>query len=273
MNLWKLGILMTSLFVSGYDTETLYTSLTLSGDAYCHKELYNKVSLGGKFVYDSTIYDWRTDLQGFIGVVQEKKAIYVVLRGSSSPMNWFRDFEVAHVPYDTFPECNCSVHRGFYLSALGVKDDAITAVRRLRTADPTYSVHITGHSYAASCGQLLAMEFVKAGIPVSIYNFGQPRVGDASYSTFMTSAIDPARIVRVTHARDIVPHVPTVDMGYLHSEGELFEDEFGELHSCIGGEDPACSQQYSFSQLSVDDHITYLGQPVGCEESIGQTYL
>lgn len=257
--------------VLSYDSTQLITGVWLSGAAYCGKEKYNSMILNGPasgFTYKETLYDIKTDLQGYIGILPTTKSIYVVLRGSSSTINWLDDFEVKLVPYNTFPECNCKVHYGFYNSALGVLNKTIDTVKILRTQYIGYSVVVTGHSYAASTGQLIAMELVKKGINVKLYNYGQPRVGDANYAVFVNTKI--SEYYRTTHNKDIVPHVPPIEgFGYLHSCREIFEDVNGNLKLCsmTNCEDPKCADQFSLSQTNGDDHSYYLGHHLTCEDS------
>ena len=257
--------------VLSYDYVQLNTGVWLSGAAYCGKDKYKTMILGGPasgFTYKETLYDIKTDLQGYIGILPTTKSIYVVIRGSSSVMNWLDDFEVRLVPYETFPECNCNVHNGFYRSALGVVDKMLTSVKALRLQYPGYSVVVTGHSYGASCGQLLAMELVKVGINVKVYDYGQPRVGDAKYAAFVNSKI--TEYYRTTHNKDIVPHVPPIEgFGYQHSCKEIFEDATGKLRTCSATncEDPTCADQFSLVQTNGDDHSYYLGHRVSCAES------
>ena len=254
-----------------YDYTQLNTGVWLSGAAYCGKDKYNTMILGGPasgFTYKETIYDAKTDLQGYIGILPTTNSIYVVIRGSSSAMNWLDDFEVKLVYYDTFPECNCNVHYGFYNSALGVVNKTIESVKSLKVKYPSYSVMVTGHSYGAACGQLLAMELVKKGINVKLYNYGQPRVGDSNYAAFVNTKID--EYYRTTHNRDVVPHVPPIEvLGYLHSCREIFENSSGELTICSASncEDPMCADQFSLTQTNIDDHSYYLGHRVSCNES------
>ena len=128
---------------------------------------------------------------------------------------------------------------------------------------------MTGHSYGASTVQLLAMELEKKGIKVEIYNYGQPRVGDAKYADFVNTVIED--YWRFTHNRDIVPHVPpTTGFGYLHSCREVFEDENGILNLCseTDCEDSKCANKYSLTQTNTDDHSYYLGRRIDCENSI-----
>ena len=258
--------------VLSYDSTQLNTCVWLSGAAYCGKDKYNTMILGGPatgFIYKETLYDIKTDLQGYIGVLPTTKSIYVVIRGSSSTINWLDDFEVKLVPYNTFPECNCKVHYGFYNSALGVVNKTIDSVKLLRVKYPGYSVVVTGHSYGAACGQFLAMEVVNNGISVKLYDYGQPRVGDSNYAAFVNTKIH--EYYRTTHNKDIVPHVPPIEgFGYHHSCREIFEDYTGKLNLCSATncEDPKCSDQFSLVQTNGDDHSYYLGHRVACDESI-----
>jgi len=255
-----------------FDLEQLNTSVWLSGAAYCGKEKYETMRLSGPatdFIYKDTLYDSKTDLQGFIGILSSTKSIYVVIRGSSSKMNWLDDLEVRKVEYTTYPQCDCKVHNGFYRSALGVSNHTISAVKTLQNIYPTYSVIVTGHSYGASCGQLLAMELERNGIKTKLYNFGQPRVGDNIYAPFVNTII--SEYYRITHNKDMVPHVPPTDgFGYYHSCREIFEDVDGKLTMCseTNCEDPTCADQYSLIKTNTDDHLYYLGHRVSCEESI-----
>jgi hypothetical protein len=259
------------IYENVYNDKQIINGIWLSGAAYCGKENYNIMKLDGPvsdFLYKETIYDIKTDLQGYIGILPSTRSIYVVLRGSSSTMNWLDDFEVKQVPYTTYPECECNVHNGFYRSALGVKNQTITYVKFYQKLYPLYSVMVTGHSYGASVGQLLAMELEKEGFHVSLYNYGQPRVGDQKYADFVNTIITD--YWRVTHNKDIVPHVPPQkEMGYVHSCREVFEDNNHKITICseINCEDPTCANQYNIYQTNGDDHLLYLQHPVSCEDS------
>ena len=263
--------------IMAYDEKQLNTCVWLSGAAYCGKDQYNTMILDGPangFVYKDTLYDIKTDLQGYIGILSSTKSIYVVLRGSSSVMNWLDDFEVKLVPYTTYEECDCNVHNGFYRSALSVKNKTLNTVNLLKKLYPTYSVIVTGHSYGASVGQLLAMELEKAGLKTQIYNYGQPRVGDKKYAGFVNTIIED--YWRTTHNKDIVPHVPPIEgFGYLHSCREIFEDNSGKLSVCSEAncEDPKCADQYSLIETNTTDHSYYLGHHVSCEESTIKFYV
>ncbi len=254
-----------------YNLAQLTNGVWLSGMAYCGKENYKTMKPAGPvtgFEYKNTLYDPKTDIQGFVGILPSDKTIHVVLRGSSSTMNWLDDFEVRLVDYVTWPECNCQVHNGFYKSALGIRNETVNAVKALKKLYPTYDVYVNGHSFGAVVSQLLSMELLKEGIVSNVYNYGQPRAGDKTFASF-SNRILPG-YWRTTHNKDTVPHTPpTEGLNYYHSCGEIFEDTTGILHTCSSTdcEDPKCADQYALYQTNTDDHSYYLGHRVSCEAS------
>lgn len=264
--------LLSPFIINSYEEIQAHTTVYLSGAAYCGKNNYDTMLLDGPatgFVYEDTLYDIKTDLQGYIGYIPSRKSIYVIVRGSSSLLNWIDDLEVKLVDYVSWPTCNCHVHYGFYRSAESVSNKTVTSVLTLKKKFPDYSVIMTGHSYGAATTELLGMELERFGIDVEIYNYGQPRVGDENYAGFVNTVIE--NYWRFTHNRDIVPHLPpTAGLGYLHSCREVFEDMDGNLIICseVNCEDQLCSGQFSISNTNSDDHSYYLGHYLDCKSSI-----
>ena len=277
MSYINLILFASFVMAAALELNQLNVGVWLSGAAYCGKEQYKTMTIIGPaegFVYKDTLYDEKTDLQGYIGTLASTKTIYVVFRGSSSTMNWLDDFEVRHVPYTTYPECDCKVHHGFYRSALGVSNKTAEVVKSLQKNYPGYSVVVTGHSYGASCAQLIAMEMERKGIHVKLYDYGQPRVGDKKYAAFVGKVL--SEYYRTTHNKDLVPHMPPIDgLGYHHSCREVFEDATGKTTLCseTNCEDPNCSDQYSLVHTSTEDHLYYLRHRMSCEESTEPTRL
>jgi hypothetical protein len=259
-----------STVVFAYNTEISNTAVWLSGAAYCGKDNYKTMKLSGpatNFIVDTILYDPKTDLQGYTGILKSTKTIYVVFRGSSSKLNWMADFEVTKREYDTYPECDCKVHHGFYDATENLKDHVIKSVREIKDKTGYSKVIVTGHSLGAAIAQLIGMELSAIDIKNDIYNFGQPRVGDDKYASFVNIISD--ELVRFTHDKDMVPHVPPREMGYLHSCREVFEDKKGFLKECSSAEceDPKCADQYRLSQTNTADHSIYLGHYLDCGNS------
>ena len=272
MKLYLLFVVIAFFSTAAYNLTQTNIGVWLSGAAYCGKEKYNQMQIAGPasgFIVNDTLYDPDTDVEGFTGILESSETIYVVLRGSSSVLNWVDDFELRMTSYTSFVDCvDCNVHKGFYKSALAIREKTIDSVARLVQDYPRFNVIVTGHSYGAAVAQLLAMEIEQEGVDVHIYNYGQPRTGDDNYATFVNRRIDG--YWRVTHNKDIVPHVPPTNVfGYRHSCREIFEDSAGNLHICSATdcEDGECSGQFSLIQTSGKDHKYYLGHRVSCDES------
>lgn len=271
MNLLYIFFFISKLFYSAYtyDINEANITLHLSGAAYCGKENYDTMKIyepASEFQVKKIIYDAKSDLQGFIGYISNRQTIYVVFRGSSSGLNWIEDLEIKKVPYTTFTECNCEIHKGFYNSALDVKDTVISSVREMKQTLRYDTIIITGHSYAGAVSQIIGMEFINIGISCQVYNFGQPRVGDNKYAAFVNQKL--SKYWRFTHNKDIVPHVPPMTgLDYVHSCGEIYENEKGDLRTCsmTNCEDPICADQYSLKETNGDDHEIYLQHSLHCE--------
>ncbi len=68
------------------------------------------------------------DTFGYVGYLPSDNSIYVVFRGSVSLANWITDLSTTKMPYNTYPECNCQVHMGFYTAMLAVYPDVLAEV-------------------------------------------------------------------------------------------------------------------------------------------------
>eukprot|EP01039_Chlorochromonas_danica_P000228 gene229-246_t len=239
-------------------------SLWLSAAAYCGKDNYASHVFKGPtsgFVYTATISDLLGGTQGYVGYLPSDKSIYVVYRGSQSVRNWITNLDAWKTSYTSYPECNCEVHKGFYLAEQSVISQVVHHVQQLKTNFPSYSIKLTGHSLGGALAQLTAMDLFKASlIPASVYTFGQPRTGDKEYSHFSSPKFPTWRL---THHKDMVPHLPVMD--YAHVCKEEYEDGNGHLHDCNGCESTKCAAQFWVSDTNVEDHLTYLGLGVNCE--------
>ncbi|VDP49208.1 unnamed protein product [Heligmosomoides polygyrus] len=70
---------------------------------------------------------------------------------------------------------------------------------------------------------------------------------------------------RVTHWRDIVPHIPVGPIGgFFHHRQEAFyktKMEPSEVQICDGGENVHCSDGLWFT-VSIKEHLNYFGKHV-----------
>ncbi|KAK6012519.1 triacylglycerol lipase [Ostertagia ostertagi] len=115
------------------------------------------------------------------------------------------------------------------------------------------------HPLAASF--LVGSGMAKPG-KVKLVTFGQPRTGDRNFSETINK-LDYA--FRVTHWRDIVPHIPMGSLGgYFHHRQEAFYGDDmrpDNFKICTEGEAVECSDGLWFT-TSIDAHTHYFGHYV-----------
>ena len=76
------------------------------------------------------------------------------------------------------------IHDGFNDAEYLVFGYILSEVQRLSATYNTIKVYATGHSLGAALANLTAVNLAGFNFDVSLYNFGQPRVGNKAYSLF-----------------------------------------------------------------------------------------
>ena len=149
-----------------------------------------------------------------------------------------------------------------------------------------------GHSLGGALTVHAAADLILTGLVdgsrVSIFTYGQPRVGNSKFNVAWSNKVK--EIYRLVHFRDIVSHLPTwikkgskqgcESDGFLpyypyHPVQEIlifffnlstkifYDKDFVAYKECdtSDGEDQACSN--AFFNFSIDDHTHYFGIEVG----------
>jgi hypothetical protein len=200
-------------------------------------------------------------MQGFVGQAPGND-IVVSFRGSDNIRNWIDNIDITKT--DAYPKCDgCRVHTGFYKAWNSVKDDVVKEVQRLHEANSSANIFVTGHSLGAAVAALCAVELGASSQSLSfpiagVYTYGEPRVGNDQFAKFYMTGTQVSW--RVTHWRDIVPHLPPEAFGFHHTATEVWYTEDQKNYTvCDGsGEDPTCADQL-FEAVSIDDHLQYMG--------------
>lgn len=166
------------------------------------------------------VADARDNFQGIVGYSTLYNAIVVAFRGSIDITNWIDNFTFTKKrAYKDFP--NVKVHQGFYWAYRSVATQVLPAVRKQLKIHPNASVMVTGHSLGAAVAAICTFElhFVENITVDALYTFGEPRVGNPDFSGILhNSSID---MFRVTHFRDVVPHLPPTWVGFQHTTREV----------------------------------------------------
>mmetsp|Transcript_14647 Transcript_14647/g.23869 ORF Transcript_14647/g.23869 Transcript_14647/m.23869 type:complete len:348 (+) Transcript_14647:483-1526(+) len=205
-------------------------------------------------------------LRGYIGIDEVENAVVIAFRGTVTTIkDWITDLDIFKIsPYTDLPQVQ--VHRGFYLSFKYFEPQILDFLQNMGTPAP--KIVVTGHSLGGAIATVCAFTLMHVhGYEIErVVTFGEPRDGDTNFASIYDTTIP--NHWRVTHAKDIVPHVPIPWQGFYHVATEVWypsQDYVPEQYTiCDGsGEDPTCSD--SVLDTSVDDHLTYIGIPLGSD--------
>lgn len=188
--------------------------------------------------------------------MESEQSIFVSFRGSTSVEDWINNLQATKVDY---PHCEgCEVHKGFYNAEQSAIGDVRSEVQSLLSKYPSFGVVVTGHSLGAAMALLTSLDLLSDGVSgLRMFNYGCPFVGNSAFSDYAAQRITDLN--RVTHLKDIVPHIPPSSFGYEQTAGEWYQDERDDVLQCDGTSDGRCSAQWKLSQTNVQDHLYYLG--------------
>lgn len=257
-----LPLLLSVVAATSYSSSQALTELYHSFAAYCPTDDIQDWDCyfcdDNNFHVVATFDNSATNIFGYVGY--SGSVGQVVFRGTevASLTNWLEDLDTLDTcVYDLVP--GGVVHAGFYASWNSVKSQVETAVNALVQVHGISSIYYTGHSLGAALTLFAAVELGPTHpIPFTVYNFGEPRVGNAIFASYANSQI--GQIVRVTHDEDPVPHLPLEAWGFFHVTTEVYYSSSSSYKVCssANGEDPTCSDVNS-ADLDVLDHLDYLG--------------
>ncbi|KAJ9050474.1 hypothetical protein DSO57_1014132 [Entomophthora muscae] len=195
----------------------------LAGLAYCSNETlrtpnskYN-TGLGGDFKVVLVMEDLKLETKGLIAVDGAREQILLGFRGTTSTANW-----EANLKFNKKKFGPGLVHEGFkeLTDALQLKyREYLTELLQL---NPTYRLVIVGHSLGGAMAVLSAVYMAEV-VPwerISVYTYGQPRVGDEQFVQWLNS--QPMEMTRVVNDNDSVPHLPPNFAGFFHAHTEMF---------------------------------------------------
>ncbi|KAM7198107.1 Alpha/Beta hydrolase fold [Naviculisporaceae sp. PSN 640] len=205
-----------------------------------------------------------TDQRGFVAVDHTKKLIVVSLRGTVSVRNWITDFITTQTPCNNITPL-CLLHTGFYASYLEISSALNSALSSARKSHPTYRVIATGHSLGAATATIATAYFRKSGIPVDLYTYGSPRVGNSVFAKFVTNQKNGAEY-RVTHDADPIARLPPLVFNFRHTSPEYWLTSYtpttADVKFCEGHANLKCNG--GTGGFDWDPHGWYFFQINGC---------
>ena len=117
---------------------------------------------------------------------------------------------------------NVHVHAGFEDQYSNLRD--INPIIKIEADNhPDYQIVCTGHSLGGAMAHLSAADLndlYGLGDRISVYSFGQPRVGDQGWAEFLASLPFGTRIFRFAIRGDPIVQLPPRLLGYRHSRSQ-----------------------------------------------------
>jgi hypothetical protein len=166
-----------------------------------------------------------------------------------------------------YPGCSgCLVHQGFFNAFASVESYVRKDMQALVALYRTAKIYVTGFSSGGSLASIASLDVREIFAKVDILcTFGQSRVGNEAFATFITEQI--SQRWRVIHYADIVSHVPPqIPLPYSHFANEIFYDEAMSKYKICGAEEYTCSKSvfpWSVSDCDINAYMKIQG--VGME--------
>ncbi|KAF0547200.1 alpha/beta-hydrolase [Gigaspora margarita] len=191
------------------------------------------------------------------------KEIVVTFRGTINFGNAIKDIEATQCPYGfestTIPTHfqlgGSLVHFGFYTAFLTFQHQLRDVITESIKQYPDYNLVVTGHSLGGALASFAALDLKQSveGANPCLYTYGEPRIGNSVFASFMDKTLDTMK--RVVNQADVVPQVPP-KVNYKHHEGEIWiaNTIANEAVKCSGNENKFCSSSIPLEYWNAIDH-------------------
>lgn len=134
--------------------------------------------------------------------------LFVVIRGTKTPLEWFDDFTAFPVAFKPNGQNWGQITKGFDLLYHDLGPQILNALGGFKNAGGSLSsIYVTGHSLGAALAHVAAAGiYAQFSVQPTSYTFSGPRAGDHGFA----SAYEASKMVtwRVFNTEDIVPTVP-----------------------------------------------------------------
>ncbi|KAI8387503.1 lipase prepro protein [Blakeslea trispora] len=201
-----------------------------------------------------------SDTVGFVLRSDADRTIYLAFRGSKTISNWVTNLNFGLTNYT--PVQKAKVHTGFYNAAKSAINSYFPVIQSQLNSYPGYKVVATGHSLGGALATLAGLELYQreqrlSPANLSIYTVGSPRVGNPEFAYYVAST--GITVSRSVNERDIVPHVPPANFGFLHPGVEAWTKSAGNVQLCTSNTESKKCSNTIVPFTSISDHLTYYG--------------
>jgi triacylglycerol lipase len=143
--------------------------------------------------------------------------LYIVFRGTKTQSEWVKDLQTNQDPINSLQSLwsvddpTVLVHSGF-LSIF--KEFSLRILSVIQSINPQH-MYITGHSLGAAIATLAGLQYSYLNIPLVVYAFASPLVGNQAFA----NVVDSQYVLhRITNNDDLITMVPLNVMFNLNGD-------------------------------------------------------
>ena len=166
------------------------------------------------------------DQKEFMGFVAQSLVVpsmfAVVFRGTRGILDALEDFDFDMIDFEMIPNAGKTEH-GFtrFYESLSFVDpisgDSQNFENYLKGLPQSISFTVAGYSLGGALATLLGMVLAYHNIPVEVYTFASPMVGNAEFVKMYNTLVH--NTYRIVNSPDIVPRLPSAFFDYQHVTG------------------------------------------------------
>lgn len=204
-----------------YDEKLAYDYMLCSGLAYCdaadimagkcHQAtaLTTKAGIVPLHAMNNRLV--KNKITYFIAKRDSQKELIIGFSGTTNKDQLIDEIKEAIPVLYSIHGNKAKVYNYFYSHYVtGFRDDLLKSLKAYADEYKDYRIVFTGHSLGGALTVHAAADSILSGIAyghkVYVYTFGQPRVGDPTFTGLFYNRVDS--FYRLVHNRDLVAHMP-----------------------------------------------------------------
>lgn len=178
-------------------------------------------------LYSKTKYSNNTIIYGYLFYDINSKTTFLIWSGTATARMWISDFnfQLESFPSSVNDNADVKVHEGYLNVYLKFRKQILNAWETIYKDKSSYFV-IAGHSLGGALTYISAFDFMlnhKEDIPLIIYTYGSPRVGNTEFVS-QYNKLPFYRSIRIFNTEDLIPYIPLpVTQNIMSGQSYLYE--------------------------------------------------
>jgi predicted lipase len=234
--------------------------------------------MANKTILGIAVQDPKTKARGIVVYSQPLNSIFVTFAGTTTINGWVENFKVWLSNADWNDDFTkklrkpqhaslMKLHAGIEASYVSIREEIMAKANEFATAFESAAVVFSGHSLGGALAVLAAVDFndkFDHDDRISVYSFGQPRLGNKRWAEYVNGLGFSDRIYRIRRRGDPFGHLPTRNffgLGYQHTLTPYIILENDDIVKCKviegTGEESQCLEDWG--KLDIKLHRAEFG--------------